>query len=66
MICSMKNSEKIVASCCLKIRGGREIDSYGKRAGKGALIRWEQSMTLGVSQDQVLFVWKETEQDQAT
>lgn len=41
--------------------GGREIDSLGKRAGKGALIRWEQSMTLGVSQDQTLFAWKETE-----
>lgn len=36
-----------------------EIDSLGKRAGKGALIRWEQSMTLGVSQDQTLFAWKE-------
>ena len=46
--------------------GGREIDSYGKRAGKGALVRWEQSMTLGVSQDQVLFVWKETDNVQVT
>lgn len=41
--------------------GGREIDSLGKKAGKGALIRWEQSMTLGVSQDQTLFVWRATE-----
>ena len=38
----------------LKIRGGREIDSYGKRAGKGALIQTEKSGTLGVSQDQTL------------
>lgn len=38
----------------LKIRGGREIDSYGKRAGKGALVQVERSGTLGVSQDQTL------------
>ena len=38
----------------LKIRGGVEIDSYGKRAGKGALIQTELSGTLGVSQDQTL------------
>lgn len=34
------------------------MDSYGKRAGKGALIQWELSGTLGVSQDQTLFVWR--------
>lgn len=33
------------------------MDSLGKRAGKGALIQWEKSGTLGVSQDQTLFVW---------
>lgn len=38
----------------LKIRGGREIDSLGKRAGKGALVQVEKSATLGVSQDQTL------------
>lgn len=32
------------------------MDSKGKRAGKGALIQWEKSGTLGVSQDQTLFV----------
>ena len=47
----------------LKIRGGRDIDSMGKRAGKGALIQWEKSGTLGVTQDQTLFVLKVTEQD---
>lgn len=41
-------------SFTLKIRGGREIDSLGKRAGKGALIQTELSGTLGVSQDQTL------------
>ena len=41
-------------SYTLKIRGGREIDSLGKRAGKGALIQTELSGTLGVSQDQTL------------
>ena len=33
------------------------MDSLGKKAGKGALIQWEKSGTLGVSQDQTLFVW---------
>ena len=42
-------------SYTLKIRGGCEVDSYGKRAGKGALIQTELSGTLGVSQDQTLF-----------
>ena len=54
---------RLMNSCTLKIRGGVERDSYGKKAGKGALIQWELSATLGVSQDQTLFVWKETEQD---
>lgn len=40
----------------LKIRGGAERDKYGKKAGKGALIQWEKSATLGVSQDQTLFI----------
>ena len=48
-------------SATLKIRGGVEIDSYGKKAGKGALVQWEKSATLGVTQDQTLFVWKETD-----
>ena len=42
----------------LKIRGGIERDSSGRKAGKGALIQWERSATLGVSQDQTLFVFK--------
>ena len=33
------------------------MDRFGKKAGKGALIQWERSGTLGVSQDQTLFVW---------
>lgn len=39
----------------LKMRGGCEVDSKGKRAGKGALIQEELAMTLGVTQDQYLF-----------
>lgn len=39
----------------LKVRGGVEVDSYGKKAGKGALVQEELSGTLGVSQDQYLF-----------
>ena len=38
-----------------KCGGGREIDSHGKRAGKGALIQTEMSGTIGVAQDQSLF-----------
>lgn len=41
-------------SYTLKIRGGVEVDSAGKKAGKGALIQTELSATLGVSQDQTL------------
>ena len=43
------------SSYTLKIRGGREIDSLGKRAGKGPLVQTELSATLGVSTDQTLF-----------
>ena len=39
----------------LKIRGGVDVDSAGKSAGKGALIQNNLSATLGVSQDQYLF-----------
>lgn len=48
---------KIKSSATLKIRGGCDIDSRGNKAGKGPLIQWEKSGTLGVSQDQTLFVW---------
>ena len=54
------NCEKpwsVNAACTLKIRGGCERDIYGKKAGKGPLVQWELSGTLGVSQDQTLFVW---------
>lgn len=36
----------------LKIRGGVEMDSSGKKAGKGPLIQEEVSATLGTTQDQ--------------
>ena len=42
----------------LKVRGGCEVDSNGKKAGKGALINENLAMTLGVSQDQTIFVPK--------
>lgn len=38
-----------------KSGGGCEVDSLGKKAGKGALIQTELSGTLGVTQDQTLF-----------
>lgn len=53
----------ITRSCTLKVRGGKERDRFGKKAGKGALIQWERSGTLGVSQDQTLIVWKDDEDD---
>lgn len=49
----------IVKSATLKIRGGCERDVYGKKAGKGALIQWDKSATLGVSQDQTLIIWRD-------
>ena len=42
------------SSYTLKIRGGVEVDSHGKKAGKGPLVQTELSGTLGVSQDQTL------------
>ena len=54
---------KTIKSCTLKIRGGCERDRYGRKAGKGALISWELSGTLGVSQDQTLIVWKDEKDD---
>lgn len=47
------------ASYTLKIMGGVEVDSMGKRAGKGALVQKEKSATLAASQDQTLIeIWK--------
>ena len=61
---------RTVKSCTLKIRGGCStyVKADGKTgtAGKGPLVQWERSGTLGVSQDQTLFVWRATEQDRAT
>lgn len=45
------------SSYTLKIRGGVEIDSHGKRAGKGALVQTEMAGTLAASQDQTLIVF---------
>ena len=39
----------------LKIRSGVSVDSYGKAAGKGALVQENLSATLGTSNDQYLF-----------
>lgn len=42
----------------LKVRGGAERDSKGRKAGKGALVQENISATLGTSQDQYLFAPK--------
>ena len=42
------------ASWTLKIRGGCEIDSSGKKAGKGALVQTEKAGTVAAVQDQTL------------
>lgn len=52
-----------IKSATLKIRGGCDRDCYGKKAGKGALVQWEKSATLGASQDQTLIVWKADENE---
>ena len=41
-------------SFTLKVRGGTERDSEGRKAGKGALVQTELSGTLGAVQDQTL------------
>lgn len=54
--CGERNGieREVIASYTLKVRGGVEVDSRGKKAGKGALVQTELSGTLGVSQDQTL------------
>ena len=51
----MKNQIRTLS----KLGGGCEIDSYGKRAGKGPLVQTELSATIGVSQDQTLITKSE-------
>ena len=51
------STPKIVAYT-LKVRGGAERDSKGRKAGKGALVQENISATLGTSQDQYLFAPK--------
>ena len=41
-------------SYTLKIRGGCEVDSHGKKAGKGALVQTEKAGTVAATQDQTL------------
>jgi DNA (cytosine-5)-methyltransferase 1 len=50
-----KGPHGVLHAYTVKIRGGKEIDSNGRKAGKGALVQDELSGTLGVSQDQSLF-----------
>ena len=50
-----KEAKNQPAVFMLKIRGGREVDSKGKKAGKGPLIQTNISATIGTTQDQYLF-----------
>ena len=52
---SGQNQQSFLVPYTLKIRSGVSVDSYGKAAGKGALIQENLSATLGTSQDQYLF-----------
>lgn len=52
------DSDHVPVVFTLKVRGGVEVDSRGKKAGKGPLVQENLSATLGVSQDQTLFVPK--------
>lgn len=54
----LKKALEKQAATLSKLGGGTEVDRYGKRAGKGALIQEEKSGTLGVSQDQTLIAFK--------
>jgi hypothetical protein len=45
--------------------GGVEVDSAGKKAGKGPLVQTELSGTLGVSQDQTLITLADEEKKKA-
>ena len=54
--CGMSTGRNgVVVPYTLKIRGGVEVDSAGKAAGKGALIQTNLSATLGATNDQYLF-----------
>lgn len=59
---------RVAKSCTLKIRGGANTyvkwDGSIGTAGKGSLVQWERSGTLGVTQDQTLFVWMTNEETQ--
>ena len=44
----------VVVPYTLKIRSGVSVDSYGKAAGKGALIQTDKAATLAATQDQYL------------
>lgn len=45
-----------MTSAILQIRGGVCVDSYGKSAGKGALVKWEHAPCIAAAQDTTLFV----------
>ena len=51
-------------SYTLKVRGGVERDSHGRKAGKGALVQEEMSGTLGVSQDQTVIAFTQNQRDE--
>lgn len=46
-----------MAAYTLKVRGGCEVDSHGKKAGKGALVQTELAGTIAAAQDQILIVF---------
>lgn len=57
------SKSSVETSYTLKIRGGVERDSKGKKAGKGPLVQEEKSGTLGVSQDQTVITYHYSSKD---
>lgn len=50
----VSEDELFLFSYSLKTRGGSPVDSFGRVAGKGALIQFEKTATIGTVQDQTI------------
>lgn len=46
--------------CGIANQGGVSVDSHGKGAGKGALVKWEHAPCIAAAQDTTLFVFSDS------